>query len=93
MEDWSRKHIGDHGQVRSREEDRAGRRRVGRVAGADAGQPRGFLEQQNSQRDAVIAALNLNIFARHADRVRGANIAQMVNVLQAMILTDRRRCC
>ncbi len=48
----------------------------------------GFLAQQNSQRDAVLAALNLNIFARHADRVRMANIAQMVNVLQAMILTD-----
>jgi alpha-L-arabinofuranosidase len=47
----------------------------------------GFLEQQNSQRDAVIAALNLNIFARHADRVRMTNIAQMINVLQAMIFT------
>jgi alpha-N-arabinofuranosidase len=50
-----------------------------------------FLEQQNSQRDALIAALNLDIFARHADRVRMANIAQMVNVLQAMILTDHDR--
>ncbi|MFL6734751.1 MAG: alpha-N-arabinofuranosidase [Sphingomicrobium sp.] len=48
----------------------------------------GFLVQQNSIRDAVIAALNFNIFARHADRVRMANIAQMVNVLQAMIFTD-----
>jgi alpha-N-arabinofuranosidase len=51
----------------------------------------GFLVQQNSQRDAVLAALNLNVFARHADRVRMANIAQMVNVLQAMILTDEER--
>jgi alpha-L-arabinofuranosidase len=51
------------------------------------GSQEGFLVQQNSQRDAVLAALNLNIFARHADRVRMANIAQMVNVLQAMILT------
>ena len=51
----------------------------------------GFLVQQNSLRDAVLAALNLNIFARHADRVRMANIAQMVNVLQAMILTDKQR--
>ncbi len=51
----------------------------------------GFLEQQNSQRDAVIAALNIDTFARRADRVRMANIAQMVNVLQAMILTDRER--
>ena len=55
------------------------------------GSPEGFLVQQNSQRDAVLAALNLNIFARHADRVRMANIAQMVNVLQAMILTDKEK--
>jgi alpha-L-arabinofuranosidase len=48
----------------------------------------GFLVQQNSLRDAILAALNLNIFARHADRVRMANIAQMINVLQAMIMTD-----
>jgi alpha-N-arabinofuranosidase len=47
-----------------------------------------FLQQQNSQRDAILAALNINIFARHADRVRIANIAQMINVLQAMILTS-----
>jgi alpha-N-arabinofuranosidase len=52
------------------------------------GTPPGFLQQQNSLRDAILAALNFNIFARHADRVRGANIAQMINVLQAMILTD-----
>ena len=39
----------------------------------------------------VLAALNLNIFARHADRVRMANIAQMINVLQAMILTDKEK--
>jgi len=51
----------------------------------------GFLVQQNSMRDAILAALNLNIFARHADRVRMANIAQMINVLQAMILTDKEK--
>jgi alpha-N-arabinofuranosidase len=50
-----------------------------------------FLVQQNSLRDAILASLNLNIFARHADRVRMANIAQMVNVLQAMILTDKEK--
>ena len=50
-----------------------------------------FLIQQNSLRDAILASLNLNIFARHADRVRMANIAQMVNVLQAMILTDKEK--
>ncbi len=53
------------------------------------GTNKSFLEQQNSMRDAILAALNLNIFARHADRVRAANIAQMINVLQAMILTDK----
>jgi alpha-N-arabinofuranosidase len=47
----------------------------------------GFLYQQNSLRDAVAAAYNLNLFNNHAERVRGANIAQMVNVLQAMLLT------
>jgi alpha-N-arabinofuranosidase len=51
----------------------------------------GFLVQQNSLRDAILAALNLNIFARHADRVRMANIAQMINVLQAMIITDKEK--
>jgi alpha-N-arabinofuranosidase len=51
----------------------------------------GFLYQQNTLRDAVVAAYNLNLFNNHADRVRGANIAQMVNVLQAMILTDGDR--
>jgi alpha-N-arabinofuranosidase len=48
----------------------------------------GFLVQQNTMRDALVAAASLDIFNRHADRVRGANIAQMVNVLQAMILTQ-----
>ena len=47
----------------------------------------GFLFQQNTLRDALVAALNINIFTKHADRVKMANIAQMVNVLQAMILT------
>jgi alpha-N-arabinofuranosidase len=51
----------------------------------------GFLVQQNSLRDAILAALNLNLFARHADRVRMANVAQMINVLQAMIMTDKEK--
>jgi alpha-N-arabinofuranosidase len=51
----------------------------------------GFLVQQNSLRDAILAALNLNLFARHAERVRMTNIAQMINVLQAMILTDKEK--
>ncbi len=48
----------------------------------------GFLFQQNTMRDAIIAATTLNIFHKHADRVRMANIAQMVNVLQAIIFTE-----
>ncbi len=48
----------------------------------------GFLVQQNTLRDAVVAAANFNIFHKYADRVRMTAIAQTVNVLQAMILTD-----
>ncbi|MFO1249432.1 MAG: alpha-L-arabinofuranosidase C-terminal domain-containing protein [Alphaproteobacteria bacterium] len=51
----------------------------------------GFLYQQNSIRDAEVAALTLNILHRHTDRVKLAAIAQMVNVLQAMILTDKEK--
>ncbi|GAB4421498.1 MAG: alpha-L-arabinofuranosidase AbfB [Bacteroidia bacterium] len=47
----------------------------------------GFLYQQNTLRDALVAGIHLNIFNRHAERVKMANIAQMVNVLQSMILT------
>ena len=49
----------------------------------------GHLYQQNALRDAFVAALSLNVFHRHADRVKMANIAQVVNVLQSMILTDQ----
>jgi alpha-N-arabinofuranosidase len=49
------------------------------------------LEQQNTMRDALVAALNLDIFVRNADVVAMANIAQTVNVLQAMILTKGER--
>jgi alpha-N-arabinofuranosidase len=51
----------------------------------------GFLYQQSTMRDALVAALNFHIFQRHADRVVMANIAQTVNVLQAMILTDKEK--
>lgn len=47
----------------------------------------GHLYQQNTMRDAMVAALSLNIFHNHTDRVRMANIAQIANVLQAMVLT------
>jgi len=48
----------------------------------------GFLYQQNTLRDAITAAIHLNIFNQHADRVKVANLAQMVNVLQSVILTQ-----
>lgn len=49
----------------------------------------GHLFQQNTMRDAIVAGLTLNVFHRHAERVRMANIAQIVNVLQSMILTNK----
>ena len=51
------------------------------------GSHEGFLQQQNTLRDALAAASNFNIFVKHADRVKMTNIAQMVNVLQALIFT------
>ena len=48
----------------------------------------GFLYQQNTMRDALVASLHFDVFHRHADRLVMANIAQTVNVLQAMLLTD-----
>lgn len=48
----------------------------------------GFLYQQNTMRDALVAGINLNIFNKHCDRVKMANIAQLVNVLQSVILTE-----
>jgi alpha-L-arabinofuranosidase len=51
----------------------------------------GFLYQQNTMRDAMIAGATLNIFNNHADRVKMANLAQTVNVLQAVILTNEER--
>lgn len=47
-----------------------------------------FLFQQNTMRDAIVAAVSLNIFNSHSDRVHMANLAQMVNVLQSVILTE-----
>ena len=48
----------------------------------------GFLYQQNTMRDAIVAAINLNIFNAHSERVCMANLAQAVNVLQALVLTE-----
>lgn len=54
---------------------------------AEPGTNPGFLFQQNNLRDALVAASTLNIFNNHADRVKMANLAQTVNVLQALALT------
>ena len=51
----------------------------------------GFLFQQNTMRDAMIAGVSLNIFNNHADRVRMANLAQTINVLQAVLLTQEEK--
>ena len=50
-----------------------------------------FLYQQNTMRDAVLAGATLNIFHNHCDRVRAANLAQIVNVLQSVILTKEEK--
>lgn len=75
-----------------------GKRRVGLVVDewgtwydVEPGTNPGFLYQQNTMRDALVAAINLNIFNNHCDAVVMANIAQMVNVLQAVILTEGNR--
>ena len=52
----------------------------------------GFLYQQNTMRDALIAGINLNIFNKHCDRVGMACIAQTINVLQSMLLTEGGQC-
>ena len=57
----------------------------------EPGTNEGFLYQQNSLRDAMVAGSSLNIMNQHCDRVKMANIAQTVNVLQAMILTDKEK--
>jgi alpha-N-arabinofuranosidase len=87
--------IARHGAVMDRYDPA---RRVGLVVDewgtwheAEPGTNPGFHYQQNTLRDALAAALNFHIFHRHAARVTMANIAQTVNVLQAMVLTDRER--
>jgi alpha-N-arabinofuranosidase len=70
-------------------------KRIGLIVGewgtwydVEPGTNPGFLYQQNSLRDALVAGLTLNIFNRHCDRLQMANIAQTINVLQAMVLTQ-----
>lgn len=57
----------------------------------EPGTNQGALYQQNSIRDAIVAGINLNIFNQHSDRVQMANIAQLMNVLQSMILTNKEK--
>jgi alpha-N-arabinofuranosidase len=57
----------------------------------EPGTNRDFLYQQNSMRDAMIAGYTLNVFNNHCDRVRMANLAQCINVLQAVILTNEEK--
>ena len=84
-----------HGEIMNRHDPE---KRVGMVidewgvwTDVEPGANPGFLYQQNTLRDAIVAGLNLHIFHRHADRISMANIAQTINVLQAMILTDKER--
>jgi alpha-N-arabinofuranosidase len=51
----------------------------------------GFLYQQNTMRDAMIAGVTLNIFHNHCERVRMANLAQAVNVLQSVVMTQKEK--
>lgn len=55
---------------------------------AERGTPPDFLYQQGTMRDALLAAVQLDIFNRHADRIKMANLAQMVNVIHSLILTE-----
>jgi alpha-N-arabinofuranosidase len=84
-----------HGEIMDRRDPQ---KRIGMIVDewgiwtdAETGTNPGFLYQQNSLRDALIAAMTFNIFNQHCDRVKMANIAQTINVLQAMILTDKEK--
>ena len=92
-------HIGDlieaHDRIMSRFDPA---KRVGMVVDewgswhmVEEGTNPGFLYQQNAMRDALVAAIHLNLFNRHCDRVAMANLAQTVNVLQSVVLTDGDR--
>lgn len=54
----------------------------------EPGRNPGFLYQQNTMRDAMVAGINLNLFNKHCGRIRMTNIAQIANVLQSMVLTE-----
>ena len=58
----------------------------------EPGKPRGGLYQQNTVRDACVAALTLDVFHNHADKLYMANVAQLINVLQSLLLVEEDRC-
>lgn len=58
----------------------------------EQGKPASGLYQQNTMRDACVAALSLDVFHSHAEKVFMANIAQLINVLQALLLVDEEHC-
>jgi alpha-N-arabinofuranosidase len=87
--------VSKHGAIMDRQDPE---KRIGMIVDewgvwtdVEPGTNPGFLYQQNSLRDALVAAVTLNIFNQHADRVKMANLAQTINVLQAIILTDKEK--
>lgn len=87
--------IAKHGEIMDRYDPR---KRVGMIIdewgtwyNVEPGTNPGFLYQQNTLRDAIVAGINLNIFNANCDRVQMANLAQTVNVLQAVVLTDEEK--
>ncbi len=84
--------VSRHGDIMNRYDPK---KRVGMIVDewgtwydVEEGTNPGFLYQQNTMRDAIVAGLTLNIFNKHSDRIKMANIAQTVNVLQSVALTD-----
>ena len=92
---WMETLIENHGKIMDRFDPE---KRVGLIVDewgswhrVEEGTNPGFLYQQNTMRDAILAAVHLNLFNRHCDRVAMSNLAQTVNVLQSVILTDGDR--
>ena len=89
---WMETLIENHGKIMDRFDPE---KRIGLIVDewgswhlVEEGTNPGFLYQQNTMRDAILAAIHLNLFNRHCDRVAMANLAQTVNVLQSVILTE-----
>jgi alpha-N-arabinofuranosidase len=87
--------VSKHGAIMDRQDPE---KRIGMIVDewgvwtdVEPGTNPGFLYQQNSLRDALVAGVTLNIFNQHADRVKMANLAQTINVLQAVVLTDKAK--